>query len=79
MYITIRHEIRHARKAWLGNLVDPCLLSGVNHKTSIRGGGKTVRVILNIGPEALARICKRLRSPGIDSTCLCSLAGGIDS
>jgi hypothetical protein len=23
-----RHELRHARKAWPGTLVDPCLLSG---------------------------------------------------
>jgi hypothetical protein len=27
MYTIIRHELRHARKAWLGTLVDPCLLS----------------------------------------------------
>ncbi len=27
MYTTIRHEIRHARKAWPGTLVDPCLVS----------------------------------------------------
>jgi hypothetical protein len=27
MYTTIRHELRHARKAWPGILVDPCLLS----------------------------------------------------
>ncbi len=28
MYTIIRHELCHARKAWSGNLVDPCLLSG---------------------------------------------------
>jgi hypothetical protein len=28
MYTTTRHEVRHARKAWPGTLVDPCLLSG---------------------------------------------------
>ncbi len=27
MYTTIRHELRDARKARLGTLVDPCLLS----------------------------------------------------
>ncbi len=27
MCTTIRHELRHARKAWFGTLVDPCLLS----------------------------------------------------
>jgi hypothetical protein len=27
MYTTIRHEQRHARKAWPGTLVDPRLLS----------------------------------------------------
>jgi hypothetical protein len=27
MCITIRHELRHAMKAWPGTLVDPCLLS----------------------------------------------------
>jgi hypothetical protein len=30
MYTTIRHELRHARKAWPGTLVDPCLLSGTS-------------------------------------------------
>jgi hypothetical protein len=29
MYTTIRHELLHARKAWPGILVDPCLLSGL--------------------------------------------------
>jgi hypothetical protein len=28
MYTFIRHEPRHARKAWLGTLMYPCLLSG---------------------------------------------------
>jgi hypothetical protein len=28
MYTTTRQEQRHARKAWLGTLEDPCLLSG---------------------------------------------------
>ena len=28
MYTTICHELRHARKAWPGILVGPCLLSG---------------------------------------------------
>ncbi len=28
MYTTNRHELRHARKAWPGTLVDPCLISG---------------------------------------------------
>jgi hypothetical protein len=28
MNTTIRHELCHARKAWPGTLVDPCLLSG---------------------------------------------------
>ncbi len=28
MCTTIRHEIRHARKAWPGTLVDPCLFFG---------------------------------------------------
>jgi hypothetical protein len=28
MYTTIRHELRHAKKAWPGTLVDPYLLSG---------------------------------------------------
>jgi hypothetical protein len=28
MYTTISHELRHARKAWPGTPVDPCLLSG---------------------------------------------------
>jgi hypothetical protein len=27
-YTTIRHEIRHARKAWFKTLVDPCLFFG---------------------------------------------------
>ncbi len=27
MYTTVRHELRHARKAWPGTLVDPGLLS----------------------------------------------------
>ncbi len=30
MYTTIRHELRHARKAWPGTLVDQCLLSDSN-------------------------------------------------
>jgi hypothetical protein len=30
MYTKHRHELHHARKAWLGTLVDPCLLSGYN-------------------------------------------------
>jgi hypothetical protein len=30
MYTTIRDELRYARKAWAGTLVDPCLLSGCN-------------------------------------------------
>ncbi len=34
MYITIRHELCHARKAWPGIRVDPCLLSGFDYKTS---------------------------------------------
>jgi hypothetical protein len=25
LYTTIRHELRHARKAWPGPLVDPCM------------------------------------------------------
>jgi hypothetical protein len=29
MYTNHRHELRHARKAWPGTLVDPCLLSGL--------------------------------------------------
>jgi hypothetical protein len=28
MYTTIRHELSHAGKAWLGTLLDPRLLSG---------------------------------------------------
>jgi hypothetical protein len=28
MYTTSCHELRHARKAWPGIIVDPCLLSG---------------------------------------------------
>ncbi len=32
MYTTIRHELRHAKKAWLGTL-DPCVLSGYEHPT----------------------------------------------
>jgi hypothetical protein len=35
MYTTIRHELHHARKAWPGTLVHPCLLSCV----SWDGGG----------------------------------------
>jgi hypothetical protein len=30
MYTKHRHELRHARKAWPGSLVDPCLFSGSN-------------------------------------------------
>jgi hypothetical protein len=30
MYTTIRHELRHARKAWPGALVDTYVLSGSN-------------------------------------------------
>ncbi len=29
---TICHELRHARKAWPGTLVDPFLLSGQKHR-----------------------------------------------
>ncbi len=29
MYTKHRHELRHAKKAWPGTHVDPCLLSGV--------------------------------------------------
>ncbi len=31
MYTTIRHELRHARKAWPGTLEDPCLLSDYDY------------------------------------------------
>ncbi len=34
MNATIRQELRHARKAWPGTLVDPCLLSGYNYNSS---------------------------------------------
>jgi hypothetical protein len=27
MYTTIRHDLRHAKKAWPGTQIDPCLLS----------------------------------------------------
>jgi hypothetical protein len=32
MYTKYRHELRHARKAWPGSIVDPCLLSGRDHR-----------------------------------------------
>jgi hypothetical protein len=34
MYTTIRHELRHARKAWPGTPVGPCLLSGTARSCS---------------------------------------------
>ncbi len=43
----------------------------VNHEAIIRGGGKTVSVVFKC--LFRARICKRLRSSGIDSASLCSL------
>ncbi len=45
MYIKHRHELRHARMAWTGILVDPCLLSGGSYRIKDlgdeveRGGG----------------------------------------
>ncbi len=34
MYTTIRHELFHARKAWPGTLVDPCLISDKHYPFS---------------------------------------------
>ncbi len=44
-------------------------------KITEEGEEKTIHVVFKICLEAWARICKRLRSPEIDSATLCTLAG----
>ncbi len=39
MYTTIRHELRHARKAWHATLVEPYILSGLRSTSGGSGWG----------------------------------------
>ncbi len=60
MYTTIRRALRHARKAWPGTLVDPCLLSA--QYTDREKREVAIMALLAIGVEAVPTTVKKVGS-----------------